>query len=66
MQQQAEGVSQKAMTAQAVGAKTILELFDAVLALAAIVIESEDLGGTPGAIGTLKRKLVPVAECSAL
>ena len=43
MQQQAEGVGQKAVAAQAVGAETVLELLDAVLALAAIVVESEDL-----------------------
>ena len=45
VQEQAEGVGQKAVTAQAVGAKAVLELLDAVLALAAIVVESEDLGG---------------------
>jgi hypothetical protein len=51
VQEQAEGVGQKAMTAQAVGAEAVLELLDAVLALAAIVVESEDLGGRSGAVG---------------
>src|SRR5207244_3306965 len=50
VQEQSEGVGQKAMTAQAVGAKAVLELLDAVLALAAIVVESEDFGGTSGAV----------------
>ena len=65
VQEQAEGVGQKAVTAQAVGAEAVLELLDAVLALAAIVVESEDLGGRSGAVAR-KRKLVPAAECSAL
>ena len=43
VQQQAESVGQKAVAAQAVGAEAVLELLDAVLALAAIVVESEDL-----------------------
>ena len=46
VQEQAESVGQKAVTAQAVGAKAVLELLDAVLALPAIVVESEDFGGT--------------------
>src|SRR5205823_10346382 len=32
------------------GAKAVLELLDGVLALAAIVVESEDFGGTSGAV----------------
>ena len=51
IQQQAEGVGQKAMAAQAVGAKTVLEFLDAVLALAAIVVEGEDLRRATGAVG---------------
>ena len=51
MQQQAEGVGQEAVTAQAVGAEAVFELLDAVLTLAAIVVESEDLRGTTGAVG---------------
>ena len=39
------------MTGQAVGAEAVLEFLDAVLALTAIVIESEDLRGTTGAVG---------------
>jgi hypothetical protein len=46
VQEQAEGVGQEAVTAQAVGAETVLELLDAALTLAAIVVESEDLRGT--------------------
>ena len=51
VEQQAEGVGQEAMAAQAVGAETIFEFFDAVLTLAAIVVKSEDFGGRSGAVG---------------
>ena len=51
IQQQAEGVGQKAMAAQAVGAKTVFEFLDAVLALAAIVVEGKDLRGATAAVG---------------
>src|SRR3989442_14052795 len=51
VQEQAEGIGQEAVTAQAVGAEAVLELLDAVLTLAAIVVESEDLGGATGAVG---------------
>jgi len=51
VQEQAEGIGEKAVTAQAVGAEAVLELLDAVLALTAIVVESEDLGGRSGAVG---------------
>src|ERR1700745_3188395 len=51
VEQQAEGVGQKAMAAQAVGAEAVFEFLNAVLALAAIVVESEDFGGTSGAVG---------------
>ena len=51
VQEQAESVGQEAVAAQAVGAETVLELLDAVLALAAIVVESEDFGGATGAVG---------------
>ena len=57
VQQQAEGVGQEAVTAQAVGAETVLELLDAVLTLAAIVVESEDLRGTTGSIGDEKAQI---------
>ena len=66
VQQQAEGVSQKAMTAQAVGAKTVFEFLDAVLAFAAIVVEGEDFGGSRARLVITKRRLVPVVVCSAL
>lgn len=42
MEQQAEGISSKAMTAQAVRSKAIFELFNAVLTFPAIVIEGKD------------------------
>jgi hypothetical protein len=51
VQQQAEGISLEAVTAQAVGTETVLELLDAVLTLAAIVVESEDLRGPTRAVG---------------
>jgi len=51
VQEQAESVSQEAMAAQAVGTETVLELLDAVLALAAIVVESKDLGTAARAVG---------------
>jgi hypothetical protein len=50
VEQQAEGIGQKAMAAQAVGAEAVFEFLNAVLALAAIVIESKDFGGTSGAV----------------
>ena len=51
MQEQAEGVGQKAVTAEPVGAKAILELLDAVLALATIVVKGKDLGSTASTVG---------------
>src|SRR6516225_4644061 len=51
MQQQAEGVGQKAVAAQAVGAKTVLEFFDAVFAFTAVVVKSKDLGSLARGIG---------------
>src|SRR3989440_10216503 len=51
VQQQAKSIGQEAVTAQAVGAETVLELLDAVLTFAAIVVESEDLRGTTRAVG---------------
>src|SRR5215470_16825701 len=51
MQQQAEGVGQKAVTAQAVGAETVLEFFNAVLTFTAVVVKSEDLGSSASDIG---------------
>src|SRR6267378_2907474 len=47
MQQQAEGVGQKAVAAQAIGAETVLEFFDAILAFTAVVVKSEDFGSSP-------------------
>jgi hypothetical protein len=50
VEQQAEGIGQKAMAAQAVGSEAVFEFLDAVLALAAIVVESKDFGGRSGAV----------------
>src|SRR5271157_3134605 len=57
VQQQAKGVSQKTVAAQAIGAKAILEFFDAVLALPAIVVEGEDLGSTAGAVSNQEEQV---------
>ena len=51
MQQQAEGVGQKAVAAQAIGAETVLEFFDAILAFTAVVVKSEDLGSSTREVG---------------
>jgi len=51
VQQEPEGVGQEAVTAEAVSAETVFKFLDAVLALAAIVEESENLGGAAGAAG---------------
>ncbi len=51
VQEETEGVGQEAVTAEAVGAEAVLELLDTVLALAAIIVKSEDFGGTAGAVG---------------
>ncbi len=66
MQEQAEGVGQKAVATEAVGAKAVLELLDAVLTLAAIVVEGEEVRGAGWQFVTTKRRLVPAAVCSAL
>jgi len=50
VQEQAEGASQKTVAAQAIGAKAVFEFFDAILTLAAIVVESEDFGSKSGAV----------------
>lgn len=57
MQPQAEGIGHEAVTDQAVGAETVLELLDAILTLAAIILESEDLRGTTGAVGNHKAEI---------
>ena len=51
MQQQAEGVGQKAVAAQAVGAETVLEFLNAVFTFTAVVVKSEDLGSSARDIG---------------
>ena len=50
IQEQAEGVGQKAVTAEPVGVKAVLELLDAVLALATIVVKGKDLGSTASTV----------------
>src|SRR5713226_7065646 len=57
VQEQAEGVGQEAVTAQAVGAEAVFELLDAILALPAIVVESKDLGGRSVAVGDQKAQV---------
>jgi phage-related minor tail protein len=49
VQQQAEGVGQEAVTAQAVGTEAVFELLDAILPT--IVAESEDLGSRSVTVG---------------
>ena len=66
MQEQAESVGQEAVAAQAVGTESVLELLDAVLALAPVVVESETSEARPAQLVIRKRRLVPVAVCSAL
>jgi len=51
VQQQAEGVGQETVAAQTVSAKAILELLDAVLAFAAVIVEGEDLRSATGTVG---------------
>jgi len=51
VQKQAKRIGQKAMTAQAVGTEPVFELLDAVLTLAAIIVESEDLRSAAGTVG---------------
>jgi hypothetical protein len=51
VQEQAEGIGQEAVAAQAVRAEAVLELLDAVLAFAAIVVKSKDLGSATSAVG---------------
>jgi hypothetical protein len=66
VQEEAEGVGQKTVTTQAVGTKAVFELFDAIFALTAIVVEGKDVGGRSAAVVMRKRRLVPVTVCSAL
>ncbi len=66
MQEQTEGVGQKAVTAEPVGVKAVLELFDAVFAFAAIVVKAKTSTAPPAQLVMRKRRLVPVAVCSAL
>ncbi len=51
MQEQPEGIGQKAVAAEPISAKAILELLDAVLALATIVVKRKDLGSAAGTVG---------------
>jgi hypothetical protein len=57
VQEQAEGVGQEAGTAQAVGAEAIFELLDAVLTLAAIIVESKDLGSATGTVSNYEAQV---------
>src|SRR6202043_1083207 len=51
MQEQTEGVGQEAVTAEPVGVKAVLELLDAVFALAPVVVKDEDLASVAGTVG---------------
>jgi hypothetical protein len=39
------------VAAQAIGAESVFEFFDAVLALGSVVVEGKDLSGTTRAVG---------------
>ena len=62
VQQQREDVRQKAVKAELVGVKAVLELLDAVLALAAIVIKGKDLGSAASTVGDEEAQ-VSSGEC---
>jgi hypothetical protein len=66
VQEQTEGVGQKTMAAEAVGAKAVLEFLDAVFALTAIVVKGKDLGSAAGTVGDEKAPVGSGAMCSAL
>ena len=66
MQQQAEGVGQETVATQAVGAKAILELLDAVLAFPTVIVEGKTSEARSEQLAIRKRRLVPVAVCSGL
>ena len=57
VQEKPEGVSQKAVAAQTIGVEAILELFDAVLALSAIIVKAEDLRSATLAVGDQKTQV---------
>src|SRR6266568_6505377 len=57
MQQQAEGVGQETVATQAVGAKAILELLDAVLAFTTVIVEGEDFRSATGTVGNQKAQV---------
>ena len=57
MQEQAKRVGQEAVTAEPVGVEAVLELFDAVLALPALVVEAKDLGTATGTVGDQEAKI---------
>ncbi|HEV2387990.1 MAG TPA: hypothetical protein VGS20_12130 [Candidatus Acidoferrales bacterium] len=50
VQERPEGVGQETVTAQPVGAEAVLQLLGAVLAFAAVIVNSEDLGGAAGTV----------------
>src|SRR5258705_914787 len=57
LQQQAEGVGQEAMAIQTVGAKSILELLDAVLAFPTVIVEGEEFRSATGTVGNHKAQV---------
>lgn len=66
MQEQPEGIGQKAVAAEPISAKAILELLDAVLALATIVVKGKDLGSTASTVSDEEAEVGSGAVCSAL
>ena len=57
VQEQTKSVTQEAATTEPVGMQAVLELFDAVLALPALVIEAENLGTATGTVGHQEAKI---------
>src|ERR1700740_79893 len=57
VQEQTKRIGQEAMTAKPVGMEAVLELFDPVLALPALVIEAKHLGTAGGAVGNQEAKI---------
>jgi hypothetical protein len=57
VKQQPKGIGSKAMAAESIGIETILELFNAVLALPAIVIEAKDRATSTFQVGDQKAQV---------
>ena len=57
VQEQTKSVGEEAMTAEPVSMEAVLELFDAVLAFPALVVEAKDLGTAARAVGDQEAKI---------